>query len=76
MRYIMLPAVMCINKYMWLMIYYFLNVYFYIYFVCLFTQRICKRRLPYQEWYAYHSFRNHATEPKIYTLNKGLNNNF
>jgi hypothetical protein len=60
----MLPAKMRINKYMWLMICYSLNVYSFIYFDCLFTQRTRKQKLPYQEWYAYHSFRNHVTEPK------------
>ena len=63
MRYIMLRAMTHINKYMWLMIYYFFNFYSLMYFDCLLTQHSCKQRLAYQKWYAYHSFRNHATKP-------------
>ena len=63
MKYTVLPAMMRINKHMWLVICFFFNFYSLIYFDCLFTQRSCKQRLAYQEWYAYHSFRNHATRP-------------
>jgi len=76
MRYIMLQAMMRINKYMWLMIYYVFNFYSLIYFDCLFTQRSCKQRLSCQKWYAYHSFRTMLQGQQIYTLNKGLNNSF
>jgi len=50
--YIMLPAVLCINKHMWLMYYLFFNIYPILYFD-YFT------KVAYQLWYTYHSSRNH-----------------
>ena len=60
----MLPAILRINKYMWLIIYYFFKncIILYISIAYLRTQRTSKQWLAYQEWYAYHSFRNNATE--------------
>ena len=51
-------------------------------FILLYISIVYLRSVPvnigYRTWsgYVYHSFRNRATDQKIYTLNKGLNNSF
>jgi len=51
--YIMLPAMLRLNKHMWLMCCLFFNIYPILYFD-YFT------KAAYQLWYAYRSLRNHA----------------
>ena len=51
--YIILPAMMCISKHMWLMFCEAFKVFFY----CV---RLLRQMVDYRQWYAYYGLKNHA----------------
>ena len=58
LSYVTLPAVLRINKYMWLMFYLLFRFLFFSYFNFLLRTRTGVQLLVYHDWYTYYSLRN------------------